>query len=31
MAGLAELGDAGHFYNWGLFLPLCIETWKVDL
>jgi transaldolase len=22
-AGLAELGDASHFYDWGLFLPLC--------
>jgi hypothetical protein len=21
--GLAELGDASHFYDWGLFLPLC--------
>ena len=21
-AGLAELGDANHFYDWGLFLPL---------
>jgi hypothetical protein len=22
-ARLAELGDASHFYDWGLFLPLC--------
>jgi hypothetical protein len=22
-AGLAEFNDAGHFYDWGLFLPLC--------
>jgi len=21
--GLADFDDAGHFYNWGLFLPLC--------
>ena len=22
-AGLADFDDAGHFYYWGLFLPLC--------
>jgi hypothetical protein len=22
-AGLADFDDAGHFYDWGLFLPLC--------
>ena len=22
-AGLADFDDAGHFHDWGLFLPLC--------
>ena len=22
-AGLADFDDAGHFYDWGLLLPLC--------
>jgi hypothetical protein len=23
VSGLADFYDAGHFYNWGFFLPLC--------
>jgi hypothetical protein len=23
VAGLPDFDDAGHFYDWGFFLPLC--------